>query len=535
MIVSNLAGDSIRHEVSVESANWMSALRAGRAELGETGGVPTGSSCAVSPEGTVTILDPMARRRFVLAVETSQSFTPSKPGRGPSIPPDTAPRAPASKPAQSPSAATASDAATVQGAPPERKKKPPRKTMAYLPQGQVAPQGLIAEISAEPSPPPPKAPAEAFAPSKPVETKPSTTADGASSPEAAPAARAAANGAAQVDATPPAPDARAPSQEAPSSTGPAEEADRSGETGNDPQTGTPWKLHLQRDEEPSESNPLVYRERTYVVPEGTHPAVAERIARERLQALQSDLADRPKGRFVNFAVFDHPWTVRPERPPLITLQYKDWQGNPLTVDRPLERLQTAAKLSASQPPPPMSAPPGRKRSTTDDHDARLAMAFEACQDLLFLSTPLEGLEFALHLFEDLVPSQAALAGLYDIDSDVFRVAAAEGPGSDAVRGTAIPFKQGLFAAAGERAGSALRIPSVTEDSRFDPEVDARDGLTVRDALYLPLGHSGRTLGVIQLLNGSRASGFTDADADLAAYVGQQLSRFLYQARLKGVG
>jgi GAF domain-containing protein len=232
---------------------------------------------------------------------------------------------------------------------------------------------------------------------------------------------------------------------------------------------------------------------------------------------------------LNLAVFDHEWSQRPDRPPLVTLQHKDWQDQ-LVVDHPLDRLQVAAAMSSSRPPPPPS-----DHAETNGQDDRLATAFEACQDLLFLSTPLEGLDFALHLFEDLAEAEAKTACLYDIDDDVYRVAAAQGPGSDDVRGKAIPFRAGFFGVASQTPRAALVVSSPTDDARFDPTVDGRDGVEVRNALYLPLTAEGRQLGMIQLLNRQSDTGFTQADADLATYVGQQLSSFLYQARLKGTG
>ncbi|RZO58285.1 MAG: hypothetical protein EVA89_19555, partial [Sandaracinaceae bacterium] len=110
-----------------------------------------------------------------------------------------------------------------------------------------------------------------------------------------------------------------------------------------------WGLLHARDEEPTKETPLCYRERTFVVPPGTTPPVAEAILMARFDELQHDLAERPKGKLVNMAVFDHRWEERPERPPLVTLQWKDWRGAPVI------RQQGAPAASPSQPAP--SQPP----------------------------------------------------------------------------------------------------------------------------------------------------------------------------------
>ncbi len=212
----------------------------------------------------------------------------------------------------------------------------------------------------------------------------------------------------------------------------------------------------------------------------------------------------------------------------MTLQFKDWQDS-LVVDRPLERLTTAAKASSDSKPPP---PVARQRSSTDEQDQRLATAFEASQDLLFLSTPIEGLEFALELFEDLADAEAMAACIYDIDDDVHRVAAAQGPGADQMRGRAIPFQGGLFGVAAQTPNAAFRVPDVSAEARFDPAVDGWEGVEARDLLYVPLTAQGRFLGIIQLINRKSDGGFSQADADLATYIGQQLASFLHKARLK---
>src|SRR5690606_1899619 len=88
-------------------------------------------------------------------------------------------------------------------------------------------------------------------------------------------------------------------------------------------------------------------------------------------------------------------------------------------------------------------------------DDRLASAFEALQDLFFLSTPLEGLEFVVRLLDDLIPCEAASACLYDINTDEFRFVALTGPGADERRGEGVPRLVGLFGAASLCAGEAL--------------------------------------------------------------------------------
>ncbi|MET0389835.1 MAG: GAF domain-containing protein [Polyangiales bacterium] len=73
MSVTPLSSTTPLQELEVEAANWMGALRAARREMGEDGGLPTGASCAVAPDGTVTILDSESRRRFLLTPNTASA------------------------------------------------------------------------------------------------------------------------------------------------------------------------------------------------------------------------------------------------------------------------------------------------------------------------------------------------------------------------------------------------------------------------------------------------------------------------------
>mgnify|MGYP001557148322 CR=1 FL=1 len=62
--ISEFGGSEPLFLDTVAAATWPAALQAGRAEIGETGGLPPGASCKVNPNGTVTIQDARHRRRY---------------------------------------------------------------------------------------------------------------------------------------------------------------------------------------------------------------------------------------------------------------------------------------------------------------------------------------------------------------------------------------------------------------------------------------------------------------------------------------
>ncbi len=594
LVVSDLGSDAPVGEATVEADNWMQAVEQGRAELGEEAAVPRGATCRVAPGGDVTLIDPVSQRRYRVSRATEASFAPRRPG-GPKVPADQPPATPAD--AARPSASSAPS------------KKKPRRTVAFdagvklpspadLRRGGGKPGAPKRPASvAEPAPSPG---GQAAKPSFDATALRREGAAGASSaakkrrsvratvafdasevkPPAPAAAVAAAPSAAAAKKSPAssaseqAPDHREQpaSPDAPAAaekpagggtgTGsPSAEPAGTGDSGvvprdvaeagsaasqEEPVAG--WRLLSERQRDPTEDNPLRYRERLFVVPPGAADEQLERFLRLRLEEVQRTLADAPPGKFVNLAVFDHAWEEKPERPPLLILQWKDWRGAPV-LQKPVPpsqttAVQTAARAAsvratppASQPPAPASgagasSPARAARRETSEQENRLAVAFEACQDLLFLQTPGEGMAFVVRLLSELVPARAFAAGLYDINDDVFRVVAARGEAAEARQGKAIPAHAGFFGLAVSMPGAVLRLDDVAHHERFSAEVDTLEGEVPSSALYTVLEQQGALLGILQILDRQSRSSFDEDDEAVVRYVAEQASRFLAQARIR---
>jgi putative methionine-R-sulfoxide reductase with GAF domain len=376
------------HQLEVDAPNWMGALKMARKQMGEEGGLPMGASCAVAPDGTVTILDSESRRKFLLTPGAVRSAT-------------------------------------------ERAESGPSNK-----NGQPKPAG---------------------------EKKRGFTTIGYDAPRAPePAAR--------ID----------------------------------------LEVLFIRDEEPVPANPLTYRERAYLVPKGMSVVEAEAALRFTLAALQRQLEAAPPGKFINLAAFDHRWVEQPERPPLVVLEWRDWRGEP-AVDYP------AAERAASSVP---------RSSEPDD---RLASVFESLHELAHLRTPAEGLEFIVRLLDTTVPAAAVGSCLYDINTDELRFVALSGPGSDALRGTAIPRNHGLFGRAARAEHTALLVRNIAEEPGYEPQSDGRPGLDAKNMLLRPVVHDGRLLGMLQLINRTTGA-FSAPDVHLVNYTADRLGEFLRDAR-----
>lgn len=273
-------------------------------------------------------------------------------------------------------------------------------------------------------------------------------------------------------------------------------------------------LVSSREEKPRESSPIHFRERMYAVPVPFDPGTGEKLAASLLRRVQDEIRDIRGPKFVRIELFDHVWKQKPHHPPVVRLEWKDW-AKTIDIEFPLseEARQSAAPQVSSVPPPP-----------TED---RLAAAFEACHDLLFLKNRAEALEFAVHLLEELVPSEANAAFLLDVNTDELRVVAARGTGARERKGRAYPSSGGLLGAAGNLGEHAvLVLADAPADPRYDDTIDGIPGMDVRALLYRPLIHGGRLFGVLQLANGVTGGMFREADCEVVDYITQQLSAFV---------
>ncbi len=507
----------------------MEAVSRGRAELGEEASVPRGATCRVAPGGEVTLIDPVAQRRYVV-----RKAAPAAPSRS-----------------DAPSAAEGLESKGAEAQHPSAQNAAsPSSTSSDVTETQTARDSAPRRISL-PSPADlNRAPRTARA-ARPVEPMPSSP-----RPERPPRPRADVGRTVAFEARPvPPPESpppSAPPQEAPS----PPDAPGSPSPSASPEVARPsapapsirgWRLLSKRDRDPSEDNPLRYRERIYVVPEGSEAAAVERFLRERFQEVRATLEGGAPGRFVNLVAFDHAWTGRPSRPPLLILQWKDWRGAPVLqkpTQPPADAPSTSAPKASAPPPksapsaplPPATSPPASASSSDPSSSYEganpLATAFEACQDLLFLQTPSEGVDFVVRLLAELIPAKAIAGALYDINDDVWRIVAAQGLEADSRKGHAVPAKKGLLGVAASMPGSVLRIDDVPGDGRFEPGGEAPEGLHPTNALYMAFEHRGALLGALQLLDRSGEGRFTEDDEAVLRYVGQQLARFLSVARAR---
>ena len=127
------------------------------------------------------------------------------------------------------------------------------------------------------------------------------------------------------------------------------------------------KMLSSREQDPSDASPLAYREYAFSTKEGTSEDVAEKILRAQLKLVQAHMEKLKQGKLVNLAVFDGDFHGgKPSVPPLCTLAWKDWKGDPViafprrgggAVPTVAKQVKPPPAPSTSVVPAPASMPP----------------------------------------------------------------------------------------------------------------------------------------------------------------------------------
>ena len=116
----------------------------------------------------------------------------------------------------------------------------------------------------------------------------------------------------------------------------------------------PFKVLTRRSEDPTASSPLTYREMALAVAAATTLRDAEAIARSQFEVIRNAITGAPKGKFIQLAIFDHEFTSKPAKAPIVTLSFKDWR-NP-EPDLRFPQRDGAGPASSARPPVGSSPP-----------------------------------------------------------------------------------------------------------------------------------------------------------------------------------
>ncbi|MEJ2696890.1 MAG: HD domain-containing protein [Candidatus Sulfobium sp.] len=123
-------------------------------------------------------------------------------------------------------------------------------------------------------------------------------------------------------------------------------------------------------------------------------------------------------------------------------------------------------------------------------------------------------------------SDAGSILLADNGKLVFKVA--KGEKSDELVGTAVETGKGIAGWVAE-TGTPVRVPDVTKDDRFSPDVDARAGHAANSILCVPLKTNSGVIGVLELLN-RKEYPYRERDEEIINYLAEQAAISIIKTR-----
>ncbi|MCC6663118.1 MAG: hypothetical protein IT375_05195, partial [Polyangiaceae bacterium] len=320
--VSRLGEETPLEKYCLEAKQWQAALQEARKRRGDTG--PLSKFSIELLEQGYRAVDPGQKIRYVVNKAPPDASLSQPPPAGPvaapgSFPSPQVPAEPVIKSAHEPAASTDPMASPLPHSDPLAS-APKTDPMAALPPESHPPR-------TDPLPHPPPAPAVTIPPDDvpPIGAgSPSST----TQPMTAPAA-------------PPRPASTQLTQ-------------RSLEVAREPD----FQVVKKREEEPTEKMPMLYREYAYAVRPGTERASTEVLLWLRFRELRDALQGRTERKFIQLAVFDHVFEKKPARPPIATLMWKDWRGDPaLQFPDPSGPVGTLSPPAVTAPPPAVTLPP----------------------------------------------------------------------------------------------------------------------------------------------------------------------------------
>jgi GAF domain len=324
----------------VEAPQWQPALQKARAMRGDDGAM-SNFSIELLEEGFRAI-DPATRLRFVVKRAPDDAALSATPTPAPAAP----------KPLE------AQPAPPVAVPAPDAKKRPMAQTVAFISPGAAVVNPPAPEPAPQPAPvQPAPAPAAPVIPTPakrpPAQTVVFSSTGAAAVRELAPAPEAAAaKPAPEAAAAKPAPEAAA-AKPAPAAVASVPKPRATAPAG---EPAPSFVLVGAREDNPTESSPLTYREFVYAVGQGTSEDDARRLILDRFDTVLASIDHVRAGKLINLAVFDHVFHGKPLRRPLVTLTWKDWKSDPPEIRFP-EREGGAPSSRSMTPLATPAVPP----------------------------------------------------------------------------------------------------------------------------------------------------------------------------------
>ncbi len=203
-------------------------------------------------------------------------------------------------------------------------------------------------------------------------------------------------------------------------------------------------------------------------------------------------------------------------------------GTPVAAAAPV-----AAAVAAAQPQPrprePRRSPSQEMQIGRDvqqmDTGEILAQVFEEMQDLYVTQSQDEAADFALELAMKKIPAEAGSVFLADINTRELYFAAVRGPTAGKLKGQRLHMTKGIVGFAARR-GAAIAISDVRKDPRFCNEFDQNSGFITKSVVCAPVQYEGRSYGAVEILNRRGGDSFAQGEVNVISYIAGQLAEYI---------
>ncbi len=139
-------------------------------------------------------------------------------------------------------------------------------------------------------------------------------------------------------------------------------------------------------------------------------------------------------------------------------------------------------------------------------DELLSVLFEAMYDLAFLRDAVEGADFCVGLALEQIPATRGFVHLYDMDRREFVVVAGRG----------------------NAAAQRLLARTADQDARFHAVMRQAGATVDGEAVFAPIVHAGRYIGILELDGALDQQPFGEAEGHALVYIARQYAEFVAQ-------
>ncbi len=161
---------------------------------------------------------------------------------------------------------------------------------------------------------------------------------------------------------------------------------------------------------------------------------------------------------------------------------------------------------------------------------QLEILFQMASSLSSTLELSEILNIIIESAKTLLKAEASSLLLLDDTTNELYFASATGDVSERLKDLTVPLDKGI-AGACVRTGKPKLVNDTSENKEFYPQIDKQTGFETKSIIAAPLVISGKTIGVIEVLNKKNHKSWSEEDTELLTVIAMQAAQVIRNARL----